>query len=121
MTAMGDLDLSILRDKPAGRAKVHTYLGERSQMQSWWEFVVKQVQQGRQAYVVAARVSQQEEDDLAGAEQVYEELQHGPLASLMIGLLHGRMDGEQKQSILDAFSKGDIQSTRCDDRGRSRY
>ncbi len=61
MTSMGDLDVSILRDKPAGRAPVHTYLGKREQLNNWWEFVVKQVQMGRQAYVVTPRVEHDDE------------------------------------------------------------
>ena len=109
MTAMGDLDLSILRDKPEGRAKVHTYLGESSQKDSWWEFVAKQVNQGRQAYVIAARVEQSDDEELQGAEQIFRDLQSGPLATFRLGLLHGRMDGERKQTTLDAFSRGEIQ------------
>ncbi|MFO0925041.1 MAG: ATP-dependent DNA helicase RecG [Pirellulales bacterium] len=108
MTLFGDLDVSLLKEKPAGRAVVHTYLGQKSQQDSWWSFVSKQVQQGRQAYVIAPRVDQEEEDDLHGAEQLFETLQQGPLSHLRLGLLHGRMDGETKQQVLDRFNDGEI-------------
>jgi ATP-dependent DNA helicase RecG len=109
MTAMGDMDVTILREKPPGRAPVHTYLGKPEQMTSWWSFVLKQVTQGRQAYVVVPRVVGDEEEDVKGAEQVFEELQNGPLAGLRMSLLHGRMDSEQKALALQEFSEGQTQ------------
>ncbi len=109
MSVMGDLDVSVLREKPAGRAVVHTYLGKKEQEASWWEFVAKQVRQGRQAYVIAARVEQENDDDLQGATQIYEELNRGTLSEFRLGLLHGRMDGVAKQETLEAFERGEIQ------------
>ena len=109
MTIFGDLDVSVLRDKPPGRASVHTYLGNTSQQSKWWEFVVKQVQSGRQAYVVTPRVESDTEAEIVGAEQVYRQLQEGPLAGLRVDLLHGRMDGNEKQGKLDAFTSGQTQ------------
>ena len=109
MTIFGDLDVSVLRDKPPGRATVHTYLGSTAQQGKWWEFVVKQIQSGRQAYVVTPRVESDPEAEIVGAEQVYRQLQEGPLAGLRVDLLHGRMDGSDKQSKLDAFTSGHTQ------------
>ena len=106
MTIFGDLDVSVLRDKPPGRATVHTYLGSTAQQGKWWEFVVKQIQSGRQAYVVTPRVESDPEAEIVGAEQVYRQLADGPLAGLRIDLLHGRMDGTEKQTKLDAFTSG---------------
>ena len=109
MTIFGDLDISVLRDKPPGRATVHTYLGSTAQQDKWWKFVVKQIQSGRQAYVVTPRVESDPEAEVVGAEQVYRQLQAGPLAGLRIELLHGRMDGNEKQAKLDAFTTGQTQ------------
>ena len=109
MTIFGDLDVSVLRDKPPGRATVHTYLGSTAQQDKWWKFVVKQIQSGRQAYVVTPRVESDPEAEVVGAEQVYRQLQAGPLAGLRIELLHGRMDGNEKQAKLDAFTTGQTQ------------
>ncbi len=109
MTIFGDLDVSVLRDKPPGRATVHTYLGNTAQQDKWWEFVVKQIHSGRQAYVVTPRVESDPEAEVVGAEQVYRQLQAGPLAGLRIELLHGRMDGNEKQAKLDAFTAGQTQ------------
>lgn len=109
MTVFGDLDVSILKDKPPGRATVHTYLGSTQQQSKWWEFVVRQVKSGRQAYVVTPRVESDPATEVLGAEQIYEQLLNGPLAGLRLDLLHGRMDGIEKQSKLDAFTAGRTQ------------
>jgi ATP-dependent DNA helicase RecG len=109
MTVFGDLDVSILRDKPPGRATVHTYLGNSDQTKKWWDFVLKQVQSGRQAYVVTPRVESDPASESIGAEQVFAELSSGPLQNLRIDLLHGRMDGSEKQQKLDAFQSGRTQ------------
>jgi ATP-dependent DNA helicase RecG len=108
MTAMGDLDVSILRDKPPGRAPVHTYLGKQEQLASWWAFVIKQVQSGRQAYVIVPRVVGDDEEDIAGAEQVYQQLSSGPLNGLRMELLHGRMSSEEKARKLLDFTQGTV-------------
>ena len=109
MTAMGDLDVSILREKPPGRAPIHTYLGKQEQLSSWWSFVVKQVQSGRQAYVIVPRVVGDEEEDIAGAEQVWQQLKAGPLIGLRVELLHGRMSSDEKVRVLQEFTRGEIQ------------
>ena len=109
MTIFGDLDVSVLRDKPPGRATVHTYLGSTAQQGKWWDFVVKQVQSGRQAYVVTPRVESDSDAEIVGAEQVYRQLMEGPLSGLRVDLLHGRMDGNDKQAKLDSFTSGQTQ------------
>jgi ATP-dependent DNA helicase RecG len=109
MTVFGDLDVSILKDKPPGRATVHTYLGSPAQQAKWWDFVAKQVRSGRQAYVVTPRVESDLTGEVLGAEQVYEQLANGPLAGLQLDLLHGRMEGFEKQAKLDAFTTGKTQ------------
>jgi ATP-dependent DNA helicase RecG len=112
MTAFGDLDVSILRDRPPGQSVVMTYVSDGSQQDRWWQFVIDQVRSGRQAFVVAPRVGQTteegEREESQGAIQWYDTLRSGPLASLRIALVHGRMDGDEKQQRLDAFSRGEI-------------
>ncbi|XZE45931.1 ATP-dependent DNA helicase RecG [Pirellulaceae bacterium SH467] len=109
MTLFGDLDVSILREKPPGRARVHTYLGEEQQKSRWWDFVRKQLQSGRQAYVVIPRVESDEENEMLGAEQVFADLSENELADFHVELLHGRMDGEEKQQKLNRFQSGETQ------------
>jgi ATP-dependent DNA helicase RecG len=77
-------------------------------MDRWWGFVKQQVQAGRQIYVVVPRVESDEEKEIPGAVQWWEQLRHGPLLGLRVELLHGRMDSHQKQSVLDRFTQGSI-------------
>jgi len=109
MTQFGDLDVSVLREKPPGRAPVHTYLGDESQQPKWWDFVGKQLRSGRQAYVVLPRVEADSEKESLGAEQVYAALKANQLKEFSVELLHGRMDGEAKQQRLSDFENGKIQ------------
>ncbi|MFM9063557.1 MAG: helicase-related protein, partial [Pirellula sp.] len=74
----------------------------------WWGFIKQQVQAGRQAYVVAPRVESDDEKEIRGAVQWWENLRNGPLLGLRVELLHGRMDSQQKQSVLERFAEGTI-------------
>jgi ATP-dependent DNA helicase RecG len=108
LTLFGDLDVSTLKQRPPGQSVVKTYVLAPELMERWWGFVKQQVQAGRQAYVVAPRVESDDEKEIRGAVQWWEELRDGPLAGLRVELLHGRMDSHQKQSVLEQFSQGSI-------------
>ncbi len=109
MTAFGDLDVSTIREKPPGRAAVHTYLGSEATIASWWRFVDQQIEAGRQAYVIAPRVSEAETTEIASAEGFFEQLRAGPFSHRRLGLMHGRMDGLEKGSVLSDFASGKTQ------------
>ena len=114
MTLFGDVDLSTLRDKPPGRGQVHTYLGRGQWKERWWGFVRQRLEEGRQAFVVAPRVSadetgDEESEDVSSVESVFEELSKGELKDYRVGLLHGRMPSEDKQAVLQQFAQGHLQ------------
>jgi ATP-dependent DNA helicase RecG len=116
MTMFGDVELSTLRDKPPGRGKVNTYLGRGQWKQRWWAFVRERLDEGRQAFVVAPRVSAVEAsedddatEDIASVESVYENLSTGPLKDYRVGLLHGRMPPEEKQAVMQQFASEQLQ------------
>lgn len=104
LTRFGDLDVSTIRELPPGRQKVITSRVQvRDQQLKAWDFVRRQVQSGRQAYVVCPRVEGQSEDDDAAAETVFRTLQQTELAGLRVDLLHGRMDRETRRDVMDRF------------------
>ena len=116
MTMFGDVELSTLRDKPPGRGQVNTYLGRGQWKERWWSFVRERLDEGRQAFVVAPRVSaveQSEEsdvkEDIASVEAVYEELSTGSLKDYRVGLLHGRMAADDKQAVMQQFATEQLQ------------
>lgn len=113
MTLFGDVDLSTLRNSPPGRVKVNTYLARDGWKERWWEFVRQRLNEGRQAYVVAPRVenndsSSEDGEDVSSVEAVVAELRQTQLKDYQVGLLHGRMPNEEKQAIMQAFSDGEL-------------
>ncbi|MFM9062117.1 MAG: ATP-dependent DNA helicase RecG, partial [Pirellula sp.] len=108
LTLFGDLDVSTLKQRPPGQSAVQTYVLVPELMERWWGFIKQQVQAGRQAYVVAPRVESDDEKEILGAVQWWENLRNGPLLGLRVELLHGRMDSQQKQSVLERFAEGTI-------------
>ena len=113
MTVFGDVELSVLREKPPGRGEVHTYLAHDGWKDRWWAFVRERLDEGRQAFVVAPRVATSGEDedteDVSSVESVHHELAGDRLRDYDVGLLHGRMSVDEKQSVMQAFASGRLQ------------
>jgi len=106
MTLFGDLDVSTIRDPPPGRQKVNTYLASDLERQKWWQFFRKQLDAGRQGYVIAPLVEESEAVDAANVQETYDALSRGELAGYQLGLLHGRMTPTEKDSVMQAFHAG---------------
>lgn len=109
MTAFGDLDVSTIRSKPPGRAEVHTYLATHDDLESWWRFLDKHIESGRQAYVIAPRVTTDDPEEVASVESLYESLGASTLKHRRLALLHGRMTGPEKEATLKDFAAGNTQ------------
>lgn len=113
MTVFGDVDLSTLREQPPGRGQVHTYLAQDDWKDRWWSFLRDRLDEGRQAFIVAPRVSSEDnaeaDEDVSSVESVFEEVCNGPLADYRVGLLHGRMPNDNKQAVMQSFASGKLQ------------
>ena len=134
MTVFGDLEVSTLKEVPAGRAEVSTVVVDARNHPGWvdraWQRIIEEVAKGRQAYVVCARISSEpkpnqkrgrpaeayEEDLDAGDEErepavaaadLYAELSAGPLKELTVDLLHGQLSGEEKDAAMARFAGGE--------------
>ena len=92
MTVYGDLDVSVLGEKPAGRQPIVTTWaqgdGEEAEV---WAKVREEVAAGRQAYVVCPLIGESEKLEVASAEETYARLEADELSGLRLGLLHGRL------------------------------
>ncbi|MBF4160425.1 ATP-dependent DNA helicase RecG [Nocardioides acrostichi] len=134
MTVFGDLEVSTLRELPAGRAPIQTTVVPLAEAPQWidraWARVREEVEQGRQAYVVCPRISPDDADrsddgmppdpflpetteeppahPMAAVEEVLTELSGGPLAGLRLAAMHGRLTPEVKDSTMRAFAAGEI-------------
>lgn len=104
MTVYGDLDVSILREKPPGRTPVETvWARHESDEAAVWERVRAEVEAGRQAYVVCPLIEESDKLEAASAEETHERLTHGELAGLSVGILHGRLSSGDKEQTMQMF------------------
>jgi ATP-dependent DNA helicase RecG len=108
LTLYGDLDVSILDEKPPGRQPITSALRPESARERVLQFVEREIEKGRQAYVVYPLIDESEKSDLKAATVAFEELTEGPLAHRRVGLLHGRLPAEQKDAVMRAFRDGEL-------------
>ncbi|HET8655774.1 MAG TPA: ATP-dependent DNA helicase RecG, partial [Longimicrobiaceae bacterium] len=108
LTLYGDLDLSVLDERPPGRQPIRTGLRAESARPKVLEFIREQVAAGRQAYLVYPLVEESQVMDLKSATEEYERLRTEVFPELRLGLLHGQMPGEEKDAVMRTFAAGEI-------------
>ncbi|MCB0857027.1 MAG: ATP-dependent DNA helicase RecG [Solirubrobacterales bacterium] len=106
LTAYGDLDVTALRELPAGRAEVTTEVVSEAGRKSAFEKLKVELDQGRQAFVVCPLVDESEEIEARAAAAEAERLGSEELAGYEVGLLHGQMKPAQKEVAMAAFADG---------------
>ncbi len=108
MTVYGDLDVSVLDEKPPGRTPIVTRaaIGPEAEEEVWSD-VRAQVAAGRQAYVVCPLIEESEKLEVASAEETVARLSATELSGLRIGLLHGRMSSADKEAVMERFRTGE--------------
>ena len=108
MTLYGDLDVSILDEKPPKRGRVitvHRYEDKRQQIYSW---LFDRVRQGDQAYVVAPLIEKSQKLEVKAAQELFDELKSMAPQEIKIGLIHGRMKKDERQFVMRAFRDGEF-------------
>jgi ATP-dependent DNA helicase RecG len=108
LTLYGDLDLSILDERPPGRQPITTALRPESARDRVLHFVDRELEKGRQAYIVYPVIEESEKTDLKAATTMYEVLKDGAFANRRVALLHGRMPAEEKDAVMRTFRDGKI-------------
>jgi len=106
LTVYGDLDVSVIDALPPGRRPVHTVLREAVGRARVYEFVRRQVEAGRQAFVVVPVIEETERGDLQAAASLRERLQREVFPDRPIGLLHGRLPAEERDEVMREFARG---------------
>ena len=116
LTLFGDLDVSIIQERPPGRQPIDTRVVSQEKRSQVYEFVLRELKRGRQAYIICARVQdEQPQDDgenqldVRAATEVYEDLTQR-LQPFKVGLLHGQMPTQDKSQVMRAFSEGKVQA-----------
>ena len=108
MTLYSDLDISIIKGLPGGRKPVKTAVRPQKKHEEIYDFVEKELQDGGQAYVVYPLVEESEKMDLKDATKGFEKLQKR-FSDFEVGLLHGRMDSDEKDDVMQKFINNEIQ------------
>lgn len=103
----GDLDISIIDELPPGRQEIDTLLIDSSKRQRALGFIQREIQRGRQAYIVCPLV-EEGETDLASAEEYAAELMLNCFGDIPIGIIHGKMKATDKEQIMRDFSQNKI-------------
>jgi ATP-dependent DNA helicase RecG len=107
MTVYGDLDVTVIRSRPAGRQPIVTTWarGEDAEAEVW-AAVRREVGAGRQAYVVTPLIEESDKLEVRSAEDTFAALEAGELAGLRLGLLHGRLGPADKEATMHQFRAG---------------
>ncbi|MGH9475385.1 MAG: ATP-dependent DNA helicase RecG [Terriglobales bacterium] len=109
LTLYGDLDASTLRELPPGARPIVTRIVPDAHSDAVYEFVRRQVEAGRQAYFVYPLIEESEALALKPALAMFERLRR-MFPQLRLGLLHGRLPAEEKQAVMLAFRRGELQA-----------
>ena len=104
----GDLDISIIDELPPNRKKIDTFAVTKEYEDRINTFIAKQIEEGRQCYIVCPLVEENEEMDLKSVEEISEKLKNEIFCNYRVEYLHGKMKPKEKEEIMLKFKKGEI-------------
>jgi ATP-dependent DNA helicase RecG len=108
LTLYGDLDVSVIDELPPGRTPIQTRMTTESHLPGVWESLRREVEAGRQAYVVYP-VIEESKLELKAAMEEFERLSKSIFPKLRVGLLHGRLSSEEKEDVMQRFRSNEVQ------------
>ena len=109
LTVYGDLDVSVIRELPAGRLPVKTLAKPESRRDEVYAFVRGQLDAGRQVYVIYPLVEESAKVDVKAATEMADHLSQEIFPAYRVGLLHGRLKADAKDRVMKAFAAGELQ------------
>ena len=108
MTVYGDLDISVIDEMPPGKKPIKTKVFYEKERARVYEIIRKEVSKGNQVFIVYPLVEESEALDLKDASRMAEHLRKDIFPELRIGLIHGRMKGQEKDGIMKSFNDGQL-------------
>ncbi len=108
ITYNGDMDLSIIDELPKNRADIHTSFIEKENLSTAFNFIREKVEDGGQTIIVYPLINESEKQDLSAAVESYEYLRDNIFPDLTVGLMHGKLEDENKNLEMKNFMKGEI-------------
>lgn len=104
----GELDISVIDELPKGRQRIESYHIKSALRERAFNYIKKHLDEGRQGYIVCPLV-EEGENSLKPAVEYKRQLENGFFKNYRLGLLHGKMKSKEKEAVMDAFLRGDIQ------------
>ncbi len=108
LTLYGDLDISVIDEMPPGRQQIKTYWLAQRERERAYTFLRKQIEQGRQAFIICPLIEESEALDVKAAIEEHRRLQTEVFPDLRVGLLHGKMRADEKDDIMRRFRAGEL-------------
>ncbi|MET0212340.1 MAG: ATP-dependent DNA helicase RecG [Vicinamibacterales bacterium] len=108
LTTYGDLDVSVMREMPPGRKPIKTIAKPETRRDEIYDFVRKELDLGRQTYVIYPLIEESAKVDLRAATEMADHLQHDVFPAYRVALLHGRMKPDEKDRVMHAFARGEF-------------
>lgn len=109
LTMYGDLDTSVIDELPPGRKPIVTKHVTEAKVEQVYSFIRREVEAGYQAYVVYPLIDESESMSMKAASKMHEHLSKIVLPDLKVGLLHGKLSPDEKESVMRQFKAGEIQ------------
>jgi ATP-dependent DNA helicase RecG len=108
LTMYGDLDVSVIDEMPPGRKPIVTRHSTSDHIEKVYSFMKAQIDEGRQAYVVYPVIEESETQAMKAAQKEYEHLAREVFPDTAVGLMHGRLGADEKESVMQRFKEGQI-------------
>ena len=112
LTLYGELEVSLIKHSPSGRGSVRTFIRRRDRLSAVWDFVRTKLEEKRQVYVVCPVIDECSDPELRAVEAEFRTIRK-ELEGFSVGLLHGRMKGDEKEYIMKQFAGGLVHVLVC--------
>ncbi len=106
----GDLEISMIDEMPPGRKKIETLTFNKDNKKKAYKIALDEIKKGRQVYIVAPLIEENEKLKLNSVEMIYEKLKSSVFSNINIEILHGKMTSKEKNDIINRFKEGDIKA-----------
>ncbi|MBU2445658.1 MAG: ATP-dependent DNA helicase RecG [Bacteroidetes bacterium] len=108
LTLYSELERSTIKSLPKNRKQIKTYLIETDKRKRLYNFIRKEIQLGNQAYIIYPLIEESENIDLEDTISNYEHLKNNIFCDLTVGMIHGRLSADEKESIMNSFNRNEI-------------
>lgn len=108
LTVYGELDISVLNEKPANRKPIETKIWSPNSRPQLYTLIDEQIAKGRQAYVICNLIDSNPDNDLKSVEAEYKRLRSSVFKHRTIGLLHGKLSPAEKDAVMSEFAAGKL-------------